>query len=136
MGAKAFDDPLIDLVREALDGHAAVDARRLFGGAGLYCDGICFALLSRGALYFKVGDPTRERYESEGSQPFGYAIKGRSGALTSYYRVPERLIDEPDLLKTWALDAIEAARNAKAKTSVAAKRPKAKASGNARRPKR
>lgn len=118
MAAKALGDPLIDVMREALDGHADIAARRLFGGAGLYCDGICFALLSRGALYFKVSEGTRGAFEAEGSQPFGYRIKGRAGALTSYYRLPERLIDEPDELRGWALAAIASARAAKAAAST------------------
>lgn len=124
MPAKAVDDPLIDLVRDAMEASGTVSARRLFGGAGIYSGETCFALLSRGVLYFKVSEATKRKYEAEGSKPFGYTTnKGRS-ALTSYYRVPDRLLDEPEELAEWAREAVKSANSVKNATSRSGGRSK------------
>jgi DNA transformation protein and related proteins len=93
----------------------AVDVRRMFGGAGIYADGIMFALAHDGLVYLKVDDHSREAFEREGEAPFTYATKDGKRALMSYWRVPDRLYDDPDEFARWAVDACAAARRAQAK---------------------
>ena len=47
-------------------------ARRMFSGVGLFHGGVMFGLMVRDALYFRVDDTTRERFERAGSRPFSY----------------------------------------------------------------
>ena len=105
-------------------GHVTV--RRMFGGAGVYCDGLMFGLVSDDTLYFRVDDGNRGAFEAEGQQPFTYDGKGRTIVLP-YWRVPERLFDEPDEMIDWARAALAAARR------VAAKKKSKLKSGRARR---
>jgi DNA transformation protein len=44
--------------------------------------------------------------------PFSYEAKGRTMQLGAYWRVPERLLDEPDEMLTWARAALAAGRRA------------------------
>jgi TfoX/Sxy family transcriptional regulator of competence genes len=44
---------------------SAITTRRLFSGAGLYCDGVIFALILRDTLYFKVDDGNRRAYQAD-----------------------------------------------------------------------
>ena len=88
-------------------GHVTV--RRMFGGAGVYCDGLMFGLVSDDTLYFRVNDGNRGAFEAEGQQPFRYDAKGRTVVLP-YWRVPERLFDEPEEMVAWARAALAAAR--------------------------
>lgn len=90
-------------------------ARRMFGGVGIMRDGLMFALLAGDAMYFRVDEQTRARFEAEGCAPFGYRRAGREVSIGSYYAVPERLYDEPDALVEWARDAIAAAHAVKRK---------------------
>ena len=53
----------------------------MFGGAGVYCDGVMFALVPRDTLYFRVDDGNRAAYEAEGLEPFTYDGKGRTIVL-------------------------------------------------------
>ena len=76
--------------------------RRLFGGAGLYADGVMFAILSKDVIYLKADDGTRAAFEREGCAPFSYQAKGGKRAIMSYWRMPERLYDDPDELAVWA----------------------------------
>lgn len=85
-------------------------ARRMFGGVGIMRDGLMFALLSQDAMYFRIDETTRARFEAEGSGPFTYARAGRQATIGSYFAVPERLYDEPEELVAWARDAVAAAR--------------------------
>jgi DNA transformation protein len=89
-----------------------VSARRMFGGAGLFRDGLMFALVADDELYLKVDDSSRPAFEALGLTPFRYRRKGRPIALKSYYRAPEGLVDDPDELVRWADAAWEAALRA------------------------
>jgi DNA transformation protein len=86
--------------------------RRMFSGVGLFHGGAMFALLVRDAMYLRVDDTTRERFERAGSLPFSYRRGEREVSLSAYYAVPEDLLDRQDELLQWARDAIATARRA------------------------
>jgi len=91
--------------------------RRMFSGFGVFSDGTMFALIARDVLYLKADRQTVPAFETEGQGPFRYTAKGRTRALTSYWRVPDRLYDDPDELAVWARDALAAAhRSGRAKS--------------------
>jgi len=85
----------------------------MFGGAGLYADGVMFGLLSRDVIYLKADGETRSAFEREGSTPFGYQAKGGRRASLSYWRMPERLYDDPDELAVWAERALAVAQRSR-----------------------
>ncbi len=68
-----FGEFLQDQLRSL--GHVTV--RRMFGGAGVYCDGLMFGLVSDDTLYFRVDDGNRGAFEAEGQQPFTYDGQGQ-----------------------------------------------------------
>jgi DNA transformation protein len=70
-------------------------------------------LVARGVLYFKADGDGAARFSAEGCAPFDYATKSGKRTITSYWRVPDRLLDEPDELAEWARVALSAARAAK-----------------------
>src|ERR1700674_2920835 len=70
--------------------------RKMFGGLGIFKDGLMFALVAEDALYMKADDATIPAYAAEGSGPFVYAgMRGKAMPMP-YWRVPERLLDEPE----------------------------------------
>jgi DNA transformation protein len=79
-----------------------IAVRRLFGGEGLFRDGLMFAIVHEGMLYFKTSEESRKAFIAEGSGPLFYKFKNAEGVLTSYYELPDRLYDEPDELAEWA----------------------------------
>jgi DNA transformation protein and related proteins len=91
-------------------------ARRMFSGVGIMRDGVMFALLSGDAMYLRVDERTRAKFEAEGCTPFSYQRAGREVSLGSYYAVPDRLYDEPEALVEWAREAIGAAHSVKRRT--------------------
>ena len=99
----------LDFVVEMLEPVGAVSARRMFGGAGIFIDGVMFALVTGERLYFKVDDQTRSDFTDQGCEPFTYRRGGKAQALASYYAAPETLLDEPDEMAKWGSRAAEAA---------------------------
>ena len=118
----AVNADFLDFLKDQLRGLGHVTSRRMFSGAGLYCDGVIFALILRGTLYFKVDDGNRGAYQAEGLRPFSYDARGRTVEIGAYWQVPERLFDEPDEMVEWARAALAAGRRAEAR-----KRPRSKA---------
>lgn len=87
----------------------------MFGAAGLFCDGVMFAIVADEALYFRVDDLNRAAFqEAAALPPLSYAKQGRRIDL-SFWRAPDRLFDEPDELVAWARLALAAARRVAAK---------------------
>ncbi len=88
-------------------------ARPLFGGFGIYLDGVMFALVARDRLYFRVDEESKLRWASEGSEPFVYQGKGQPVEMP-YWTAPPHAEDDPVSLEPWARLALEAARRARA----------------------
>jgi DNA transformation protein and related proteins len=103
-----------DDIIELFAAFGRVSVRRMFGGFGVYADGTMFALASDGVIYLKADGETSAAFEREGMGPFTYAAKGRGRTSLSYWRLPDRLYDDPDELAGWARTALTAARRAKA----------------------
>ena len=119
-------DSFAEFLREQLAPLGRVTMRRMFGKTGVFCDGVMFAMVTENTLYFRVDDHNRETFkEAEGFPPLNYA-KGGAMIDLSFWRVPERLFDEPDELVTWAQAALAAARRVAAKRERTA--PKKKSS--------
>jgi len=96
---ESFKDFVLDQLQE-LDG---VEARRMFGGHGLYRDETFFGILHQGRLYFKVDEKTVAEYRRLKMKPFRPNAKQ---TLKTYYEVPVEIIEDCDRLGEWAEAAI------------------------------
>jgi len=98
--------------------------RRMFGKTGVFCDGVMFAVVTENTLYVRVDDQNREIFKEAASfPPLNYAKKGAIIDL-AFWRVPERLFDEPDDLVAWTRAALAAAQRVAAKRTRTPPRPK------------
>lgn len=103
-----------EALRELLSPLGPVTVRRMFGGAGIFADGLCFAIAIAGEVYLKTDVETREAFAAAGSTPFVYQRRG-APSETSYWRLVAEAYDDTDLLKHWAGLGLAAARRAAAK---------------------
>ena len=101
-----------------------VSVRRMFGGAGVFVDGLMIGLVSQGAIYLKADASTYEAFLREGTGPFSYMAKGQKRVINSFWRMPERLYDDPDELAAWAEQALAVAQRAAAGKVKAKRREK------------
>lgn len=103
-------------IAELFSAFGPVDIRRMFSGFGLFADDVCFSLFLRGELYLKADEAMAPRFEEEGSRPFSYT-QTRSGkviTVNSFWRLPERLYDDPEELAVWARQALAVAQRKQA----------------------
>jgi DNA transformation protein and related proteins len=102
----------LDFLKEQMAGFGPVTVRRMFGGAGLYHDGLMFGLVADDTLYFKIDDEALPAFEREGSSPFVYGAKGHKATM-SYRRAPGVCLDDPEEMVRWARIAYAAALRSK-----------------------
>ncbi len=108
----------IPFVQELLEDWAQVSARRMFGGHGLYHEGLMFAIVMDQQLYLKADEVNRPEFEALGLAPFTYAMKGKDVAL-SYWAAPDTIFDDQQEAVNWAQSAWDAAlRGHKAKAKA------------------
>ena len=104
-----------------------VSVKRMFGGSGIYAEGMCFAIELKGEIFLKTDSRSRAVFSAADSAPFTYVAKGKSRP-TSYWSLPTAAHEEGDELRRWANMGLEAARRAgTAKAQSKAKRPKSRA---------
>jgi len=106
-----------EFVLEQLGRVTPVTGKSMFGGVGIYAQGLFFALIAEDRLYFKVDDTTRPAFEQRGMGPF--RPFGEDSAM-GYYEVPADMVEDVAQLESWVRKAMDVAAKAK--------RPKAKRS--------
>jgi DNA transformation protein len=104
----------VDHCSELLSGVGTVTGKRMFGGHGLYVDGVFIAIIVGDTMFLKTDDETRARFVDAGSSAFEYTARGETHS-TGYFSVPADAMDSPHLMAPWARLAMEAALRAKTK---------------------
>jgi DNA transformation protein len=98
-----------ETIHELFGEFGPVSVRRMFGGQGIFVDGLMIALVARDVIYLKADAETVPAFEQEGLAPFSYATRNGEHTLTSYWRMPDRLYDDTEELARWARAAQAAA---------------------------
>ncbi|HCO92843.1 MAG TPA: competence protein TfoX [Phycisphaerales bacterium] len=106
----AVSDEFLDYVIDQLAGWGQVSARKMFGGAGLYCDGAMFGLVADDVAYLKVDDSNREDFVKAGSSAFNPYPEKDKTYIMSYYEIPADVLEDRELLSKWAQRALAVAR--------------------------
>lgn len=109
-GGKNKDEALAEFLTDSLSEwkRGEVRIRKMFGGRGVYCGELMFALIASGHLYLKVDDESRPRFVNAGLTPFVYDSQ-RGRVTMSYYLAPEAIFDNQRVLEDWAGEAQSAA---------------------------
>ncbi len=118
----AVSEEFRDYVLEQLASAGKVSPRRMFGGVGLYLDGLFFALIDDDTLYFRTDDANRTRFEQAGSRPF-CPYPDRPGHVMAYWAVPAEVLEDTEQLREWTRASLAAALAARSRRSVRRRRP-------------
>lgn len=120
-----------DFVEEQLGRHGwDVSIRAMFGGAGVYCDGLMVGLIAFETLYLRVDDETRSTFEDAGGEAFVYQGKSANNpSVMPYWTFPEGAYDAPEVMAEWLALACGAAARAAAKKGQKRAKTGAKNSG-------
>lgn len=101
----------VDSLQEVFALFGSVQARRMFGGYGLYHDSLMFGLVADDVLYLKVDSKSYAMFAERGLAQFVYG-KGAKQTKMSYCMAPEEIFDDAEQAKVWASRAFEAALRA------------------------
>ena len=109
----AVSDEFADYVIDQLSAWGNVSVRRMFGGAGLYCEGVMFGLIADDVAYLKVDDSNRKEFVKAGASPFNpYPDKVKTTVM-SYYEIPADVLEDRDDLAVWAERSLAIAKKKK-----------------------
>ena len=118
-----------EYVRDLFSGLGPIDIKRMFGGAGVYLDDACFALILSTEEILMRGDETLGPcYEDEGSEQWIYDGKNpkRGPVAMPYWRLPDSAQDDPDEAVEWARRSLVPAMQAAAEKRAAKARKDAR----------
>ena len=105
----------LDHLKDLFSPFGDISIRKMFGGAGIYCDGRIFAIADDDDVWLKVDDVSREEFEAAGLKPFEVEMQGKKGTM-SYYKPPDDIYDDEDALRHWTGLALGAAMRSKKPT--------------------
>jgi DNA transformation protein len=97
-----------DALRDLFAGLGPVSIRRMFGGKGIYFNGLIVAVVVSGEVLLKADEISAPEFEAAGSRRWVYEGKNRPVSMP-YWSIPERAIDDADEMAVWARVAYEAA---------------------------
>jgi DNA transformation protein and related proteins len=104
----AKDEAYIEYLHELLEPLGKITSKKMFGGHGVYCNGVIMGLVIDEALYLKVDEQTEALFVNEGCEPFVYQTKLKQVAM-SYWSVPDEAMESFEQMLPWARLAYAAA---------------------------
>jgi len=104
-------DEFAEFVIDQLSGWGDVSVRRMFGGAGLYCEGAMFGLIADDVAYLKADDSNREAFLQAGSSAF-QPFPDKKMTMP-YYDIPVDVLENRDELAGWAERSLAVAKSKK-----------------------
>jgi DNA transformation protein and related proteins len=110
----ASSEDFVAHVLDLMSDWGGVTAKRMFGGHGIYRQGVMFALIADDALYLKVDAVNQPVFEAAGMKPWTYAGKGKP-IVMPYWECPPGALDDSAEMIDLAKGALRAAMAAKAK---------------------
>ena len=93
---------------ELLADFGDVSFRRMFGGYGVFRDGVMFALVAKDSLYLKSDAQSEPAFCAQDLKQFEYQ-RGAKTVAMSYLLAPEEALDDSEALHDWAMLAYESA---------------------------
>jgi len=114
MSASQVEKEFVSYVVDLMQSVGPVCAKGMFGGHGMFLDGLMFALIAKSTLYLKADKESKSEFKDKGLDAFTYNKKGKEFSM-SYYRAPEEAIEDSEIMNLWANKAYDAALRAAAK---------------------
>lgn len=116
--SRDYLDHVLELIRPA----GSASSRAMFGGHGIYLDGMIVAIVVDDTLYLKADDETRAAFIAQDLEPFRFTKKKTGEVLTtSYHRPPDEALESPAAMREWVRRALSAALRTAARKSGKAK---------------
>ena len=103
------------VLSEVLADVDGISSRAMFGGYGIYKNGIIFAIIADEQLYFKVDESNRGDYEQYGSHPFVYSQGKTKSTTMSYWELPADIQEDRSEIAGWVQKSYDISASQKKK---------------------
>jgi len=103
-------------IEEMFEGLGPVSIRRMFGGKGIYHQGLIIAVDLRDEIMLKADEVSGPEFAAAGARQWVYENKKGTPVPMPYWTIPEEAFDDPDEMRKWARLAFEAAMRANSKS--------------------
>ncbi len=106
----AVNKDFLNFVIDQLSEFGEVETKNMFGGVGIFKEGLMFAKIGGDVFRLKVDDTNKADFEAKGMKPY-YSEKKKKGM--PYWEVPQDVLEDKSELAAWATKAFNVAQNAK-----------------------
>lgn len=90
-------------LRDFFEGLGPISNRRMFGGKGVYHQGLIIALVVDDELLLKADVQSSHAFIAAGSRQWAYdSRKSGKPVAMPYWSVPEEAYDDPEIMTEWA----------------------------------
>jgi DNA transformation protein len=103
---------LLDYLVDQLAPLGDARGRCMFGGHGVYLDGLIIGIIAFDTFYLKVDGDNRADFEAAGAAPFVYDGKDKP-IVMPYWECPAEVMEDSDRLRAWALRSLAASRRSR-----------------------
>ncbi|MCO5065858.1 MAG: TfoX/Sxy family protein [Rhizobiaceae bacterium] len=101
-----------DDLRDMFAGLGPIQIRRMFGGKGIYHNGLITALVVQGEVLLKADEISAPEFAAAGARQWTYQSRKGKAAAMPYWSIPDSAIDDPEEMTIWARKAFEASLRA------------------------
>jgi DNA transformation protein len=102
--AQDYATHIVDL----LESFGCCEARRMFGGCGIFHQGLMFGLIVGDNFYLKADAESRERFLDAGCNAFSYTKKDKEYRV-SYFLAPDEFFEDEEARLHWARRGFDSA---------------------------
>ena len=111
MPVSSVEKEFVAYIVELMQSLGSVQAKSMFGGHGIFLDGLMFGLVADRVLYLKTDKETENEFKARKLEVFTYKKKGKDFKM-SYYQAPEETLEDIQEMSIWANKAYSAALRA------------------------
>jgi DNA transformation protein and related proteins len=108
------DSEFADYVVEIMQSVGPVYAKRMFGGHGIFLEGLMFGLIADQTLYLKVDKESEPEFTDLALEAFSFNKNGKEMKM-SYFQAPEEALEDMEVMNLWANKAYSASLRTVAK---------------------
>ena len=106
----AVNKEYAQFVKDQLSEFGEVEFKNMFGGIGIFKDGLMFAKIGGDVFRLKVDDSNKQQFEDKGMKPY-FSKKKKKGK--PYWEVPQEVLEDRSELSKWAEQSFNIALKSK-----------------------
>lgn len=106
----AVNEDFAQFVKEQLAEFGDVEFKSMFGGIGIFKEGLMFGKIGGNTFRLKVDETNKTQFEQKGMKPF-FSEKKKKGM--PYWEVPQEVLEDRAELAKWAQQSFEIALKSK-----------------------